>query len=654
MSCKSCWSVADYLSFFPKLQTFVSEEIQYITNERKSFWLDLIPTETMDPRIGTDYVRWDAHEGPTIQFSGLEIFEKINDLEKGKTAFSGANDLCSYGPFHTVPGLGFERRGMEGFRTNFASEKICIDSIVKQGLAPDDFMEKYILKLGNYAADVKEQTNRNLVIRKAKKYLAQFDQNGELVYNHNNEYDFPTIGGTDRLSAPSYDLLLHLYDSYFRPYAQHYAIDVMEGGEPIIPVILDSASKRALVTGNQEIVTNLQYSSMADSLLQRYAPLDKIGPFVLIVDNDCPRLKRNAVTGALEVVFKWVEVPIESGSRYLVNPEWSMAGYRTMLIPSKDNIKKYIREMPTTLAGADFGDRGYDLNFIWVNFPTEKDPLRKVGQYMSEYEFFVEYGGAMDPILLVHEAENPYSSIIYRKGPAECPDDTAPCNIIETSGCPCAQIECFNVSLVNPTQAEVRLSLSLGAVEDDTITFKTVNGGTAAGTVLAVAADGRTYTLEFTLPSGTALVASDFVEPICEVVSFCSAKVLGLNSCRDVANGTFKITLDRPLACNADGATLANDVLLAKFGDGTTQELVVTALNLATLEYTVRYNAGFGPTDDSNLGVAAAADNYDVCCDRGGIREVCCKPTETNDCPACERTLTACEVEEEEEEGEGN
>lgn len=631
-NCTKFQNENEYLDFFFKAPTYIDPEIESVQLKTNRFWLDMIPKEPIPYGVGSNYQKLIVHRNKMIPFAGLSIYERLQETDKPASAFSPAHSVCSYPPTHRVPGLGYERMGLEGYRTAIRSEDICVDKLFSQQIAPEEFFHEWVENLADYALDIKEYTNRNIYFMYAQKYIAAKDENGDLLHNMRNIRDFPLLAAADvkKVSAPSYSLLLYVYETYLLPYISEFQTE-MSDGEPNVILACDPIFKSEIVEANAKIVRHLEYSSMADNLLKKYAPLDKIGPFIFKADAAFPRFTRDTITNEIKEVHRWIHIPVESGYRAVPNPDYDRAPfYGVMPIPQKP-FKMRTRQLPTRIGGATFGERVYDLSMQWIQIKDRQDFLGKTGFYYGEYEFFIEPGRNVDYPLILFKRRTIDQMFVYWDNPVCPPSSETVCAGIEVSGCPCPVITGFKVDTFNGAIAEVTIEppyatpLTAGTV----VSFESATGGTITGTVQApgAAPDGITYKFLFTT-GGKPLLAEDFVGVQCDAPVYeCSAEVVGVQNCGAAITGALDLLLSRNIRCR----TTDQDVRIY-FNDGTSLVFDITAANVNTHVWTV--------TDPTN-----AVKDYNACCFRGGIKSICCVPLASdpeadppvvgNDCEAC-------------------
>lgn len=628
-NCTKFSNESEYLDFFFKAPTYINPEIESVQLQTNRFWLDMIPKEPIPYGVGSNYQKLIVHRQKMIPFAGLEIYDRLQETDKPESAFSGANSVCAYPKTHRVPGLGYERRGLEGYKTAIRSEDICVDKLFSQQIAPEEFFAEWVENLADYALDIKEYTNRNIYFMYAQKYIAAKDANGDLLHNKANIRDFPrlTAANLNRVSAPSYSLLLHVYETFLVPYMSEFQTE-MTDGEPNVILACDPIFKSELVEANAKIIRHLEFSSMADNLLKKYAPLDKIGPFIFKADAAFPRFSRNTLNDEIEEIHRWIHIPVESGFKAVPNPEYDRAEfYGVMPLPLKP-FKMRVRQLPTKIGSATFGERAYDLAMQWIQIKDRTDFLGKTGFYYGEYEFFIEPGKYIDYPLILFRRRTIDQTFLYWDSPS-CPPADVVCPGIPVSGCPCPVITCFKVDTFNSAVAEIAIepmynpALVAGAV----VEFETATGGTAQGIVQApgVAADGKTYRFLF-VTNGLPLLAEDFVGVRCEAAVYdCRTDVIGLRDCKVGITAALDLELLVNIRCNA-----TNDQVNVYFGDGSSLVFDVVVADTTTHVYTM--------TDPSG-----AVTSYNACCFRGGIKQVCCIPTVLNACEACSDTYLACD-----------
>lgn len=632
--CTKFQNEGEYLDFFFKAPTYINSEIESVQLQTNRFWLDMIPKEPIPYGVGSNYQKLIVHRQKMLPFAGLSIYERLQETDKSASAHSPAHSVCSYPPTHKVPGLGYERLGLEGFRTAIRSEDICVDKLFSQQIAPEEFFAEWVENLADYALDIKEYTNRNIYFMYAQKYIAAKDSNGDLLHNKSNIRDFPTLLAADvkKVSAPSYALLLYVYETYLLPYISEFQTE-MSDGEPNVVLACDPIFKSEIVEANAKIIRHLEYSSMADNLLKKYAPLDKIGPFIFKADAAFPRFTRDTISNEIKEVHRWIHVPVESGYRAVPNPDYDRAEfYGVMPIPQKP-FKMRTRQLPTKIGNATFGDRVYDLTMQWIQIKDKQDFLGKTGFYYGEYEFFIEPGKNTDFPLILFKRRTLDQMFVYWDAPTCPPDDDTACTGIDVSAqsCPCPVITGFRVDTFNSLIAEITIQppYSTALIAGDVVAFDTSTGGSVSGTVQApgVGSDGVTYKFLFA-DTGLPLAAEDFVGVQCETPVYpCAATVLGFQNCGAGISGSLELRLSNNIRCKTAG-----DDVTVYFHNGTSLVFDVVSANVNTHVLVL--------DDPTN-----AVTDYNACCFRGGIKSVCCVPVEADpeaDPPVLANGCTGC------------
>lgn len=645
-------SAEGYLNFVYKLPTLLEKEISVLRPARKRIYTGMVQKGGLPHNVSTNYQKFKVHTPRFRQFNNSELYHSKQEDSHGPTAAGGANAHCTVGPFHKLNGLGYERVTLAHKRAFFETCEFCVETLWRDNVAPEDFFSEYMRGVRDQLDDIIEITHRNEYEERAQKVWAIYTSEGRLLQDNVNPFDWATLPAANVISLPSVEMLYNFAQDVLASYSDYYSIGMVDG-EPVYPLIMNSRTKHNFVWKNKELIQSIQFSSMADNLIDMWSgPLSKIGPFVIFVDDDSTRLKKQEDGTVLQIPH-WIPTDApDSGEMWIEHPEWTARGadyFDTIMIPRKDSWKKLIRHIPTSIGGVQFGEEiSPELALKYINIKDRKcNPFGWIGHFVASHEYYIEPGDdlAVAPgYQLGVFSGYPGLDMIYDSQP-ECPEEIVPCNTAESEGCPCIGIKCITVSMVNPAEAEITFTseLSPAPVAGGTVVLKTRTGGTQTFDLpspLEASEDGLTQKIiarEADLENGP-LDPRDYIELACEVVEYCESKVVGMKDCRSHVDNAVTIFLDKPLKCSAAG-----DEITLTFGKGGYRaNFAVVSANNSTKEYIVRYASGFGPTDDPE-GAVPASSTWDVCCDRGAPVYACCVATEANGCAGCELTFEKCD-----------
>jgi hypothetical protein len=656
MGCDGCGnqfnSPKEFLNFVYKLPTLIENEISVMKPSRQRLWLSMVSKGTLPANVGTNYQKLAVHTPRFRQFNNSEIYHSKQDRAHGPTAAGGANAHCTVGPFHKLNGLGYERMTLAHRRAFFETCEFCVETLWRENVAPEEFFAEYMQGIRDQLDDIMEITHRNEYEERSQKVWAIYNSSGRLLQNAQNAYDWAPLTNAGVLSLPSIEMLYNFAEDVLAGYSDYYSIGTVDG-EPVYPLVMNSRTKHNLVFKNKELIEMIKFSSMADNLIEMWqGPISKIGPFVIFVDNDSVRLKRDLVTGQTLQIPHWIPIPApDGGEMWVEHPEWTQRGEQyadTIMIPRKDAWRKLIRRIPKTLAGVDFGeDLSPELDLKYVNIKDKQcNPFGWIGHFVATHEYYAEPGqniGLAPCYMLGVHSGIPGTDMLYEEQPS-CPEVITPCNIVDHTACPCTAISCIVPHPINGEQAFFTFSqvFSPALNAGNTVSMKTRTGSVQTFTVvtpLQVSADGLTYLLQ--LPAGATangpLDPEDYVEVACEVITYCESTVVGISDCRSEVSNAVRAKLAKNLVCSN-----INDVITLTFKGGYKANFVVLSANIGLQEYVIRYASGFGPTDDP-LGLTPATSTWDLCCDRGMPVHACCVPTQANGCAGCEVTFEKCD-----------
>jgi hypothetical protein len=640
----------EYLDFVYKLPTLLEKEIDVLKPSRKRLYTGMVTKGSLPTNVSTNYQKFKVHTPRFRQFNNAEMYHSKQERAHGPTAAGGANAHCTVGPFHKLNGLGYERVTLAHRRSFFETCKFCVETLWRDNIAPEDFFSEYMQGVRDQLDDIIEITHRNEYEERAQKVWAIYNSDGRLLQKSDNPFDWASLPNATQLSLPSVEMLYNFAEDVLSSYSDYYSIGSVDG-EPVYPLIMNSRTKHNLVYKNPQLVQMIQFSSMADSLIEMWqGPISKIGPFVIFVDNDSTRLKiENGVT---QQIPHWIPTDApDGGEMWVEHPEWRARGLNyvdTIMIPRKDSWKKLIRRIPTSIGGVQFGEElSPEMALTYINIKDINcNPFGWIGHFVASHEYYIEPGDnlAVAPgyQIGVHSGI-PGLDMLYEEQPA-CPAQIVLCNTVDDTGCPCMGIKCITVNPTNPAQMFVTFTqtFSPALVAGGTVSLKTRTGGVQTVTVaapLSVSADALTYLFNVApadLANGP-IDPEDYVEVACQVVEYCESAVIGLKDCRSQVSNAVTIFLDKPLKCSTVG-----DLITLSFKGGYQADFIVVTANNSTLEYVVRYAPGFGPTEDPT-GLVAASTTWDLCCDRGQPTHACCVPTVANGCLGCEVTFEKCD-----------
>lgn len=660
MGCSPCGNTFDnakqFLDFVYKLPPLLEKEISVMKPERQRIWTNMVQKGELPTQIGTNYQKLRVHTPRFRDFNNSELYHSKQERAHGATAAGAANAHCTVGPFTKLNGLGYERQTLEHRRGFFETCDFCVETLWRENVAPEEFFAEYMRGVREQLDDIQERTHKNEFESRSQKVWAIYTPSGKLLQNPANPYDWAPVTSANRVSLPSIEMLYHFADDVLSSYSDYYSVGSIDG-EPVYPLIMNSRTKHNLVFKNPGLITMIQYSSMADSLIELWhGPISKIGPFVIFVDSDATRLKVDPVTGAVLEIPHWIPIPApDGGEMWVEHPEWHSRGpvyHDTISIPRKDSWKKLIRHIPTSIGGVQFGTEiSPELELKYINIlDKECNPFGWIGNFVASHEYYVEPG--------VNVAQAPGymmgvqsgipgvgNEMLYDTSP-ECPEEVEVCNTVTLNACPCNGVVSVLPHPTNPALAFFTFSqpFSPAKIAGDTISLTTRTGGVAVMTVetpLTVSSDGLTLLLE----AATADLANgpidpeDYVEVACEVIQYCESRVIGMDDCRSEVTNAVKIRLDKNLKCATPG-----DLIAFRFKGGYTAHFEVIASNPNTQWYSVRYAAGYGPTDDpeGESDTPEINSTWDLCCDRGMPLFACCVPTVGNACPSCDLSFSTC------------
>lgn len=588
---------------------------------------------------------WPAGAGTVME--QLVFRGEMPAIERGMGAWKKMNNNTNYGchscdgpdcgyNWTQFGGHGFDRKLIELMSREFRSPSYCVTEIQSTAHFKEVFA-KVVENLYRQIDYFKEMNiGLNFLTMLAKKYV--IDSTG-FRPNIANPYVYPGIGNA-RLSALNYGALEFLYQQMVRmPDAVPIAY---KDSMPVFALIASSELLRSAERIDPQFRQDVRFSGLANDLVTKYNFISSIyGMFV-----PAPILfpRRFNWDAALGTAGEWVEVlpfvngiPAEAGTYAGLNPAYMTATHEEVLLHGRYPFKVFHLPTQGSLGeNTSFGPEYSLMNaWQWVNPQTVQDPFRRVGYFATAAKIGLsqQYSEAIFGLLV--ERPNMRSAAIFYPEPL-CPPTPVECdNSIPSTGCPCPLI--VGVS-PHPTVAGryfVMLAVPVATTVGATIQFGLDTGGYITGTVVAVSADG--YALEVTFPAGTPVtICTHFTTIFCDNTLGCSSDVIAATDCRSGETDAVRVVLRQPIKAVTPG-----QVVLVTFGDCSTAEMVVVSIDMTQNLWVLRYNTGFGPSDDPT-GEGITNLTADLLCDRCGIVSVCVPPSTDASCPGCTMTPTQC------------
>lgn len=563
---------------------------------------------------------------------GWEKWQKLGNLQGCDPC---APPTCAYNwtPFG---GHGFERKIASLMYRDFKSPDYCISEIQTTA----HFREVFAQIVKNLWAQIlffKEfNVGQNFLTGLAKKFVV--DSTGP-QFNPANIYTYRNIG-TARLSNLNIELLEFFYEQMRRmPEAIPY--DVVDGA-PIFSLMASHQLLARLYRDDPALRQDVRFSGLANDLLMKYNFMSTIRGMFIAAPILYPR-RFNVVAGEPVEILPFInDVPGEVGSYTYLNPLYEAATHEEVLIHGKFPFKIFYFPTEGTLGeNTSFGpEPSFMQNWMWINPLTTCDPFRRNGYFATSAKIGLsqQFSDAIFGILV----ERPSVRLVSQFNPTPvCPPVDPTCNnTVPAAGCPCPVL--VGAPVRNPVVANewfFTFATDVNGTVAQPVQIALDNGGYITGTLVAISADNKTASI--TMPAGFSEVACAHVIGVyCDNALGCTATVLCASDCRSNQTDAVKLQLSNPIKADA-----INDIVTVCFGDGTTADLTVLAIDQATNLWTVQYAAGFGPTDDPT-GTGATLLSADMICDRKGILRVCVPPGTDATCPACDLpTVVPCEEE---------
>lgn len=592
---------AQVLEGFLQAPPLISKQLIDKSYQHPSWLRDAIQVEDWPLGAGT------AMEQIIFRGSMPEIerdFSKWRKLANntGCNACSGPD--CSYN-WSSLGGTSFDRKTITLMDRDFRSASYCVKDI-QTTLQFEEVFAKTVENLWKQISFFKEvNINFNILTSLSKKLVV--DGQGPKP-NPANPYAYRNIG-TARLSRLNMRLCEFIYD--FMTNSQDCVPIATVDGAPLFAMI----SSRQLISDMYREDPNLRqdarFSGSANDLLSKYNFQSTIRGMFIPATIQNPR-RFNIVNGEPIEAYPTVNgIPAEIGSYTGLNPAYLTATHEEVIFHGLNPVKLYTMSTTDTLGqNTSFGPEvNYFNNFAWVNNPTEKDPMRRVGYFMTSATIGIDGTNSEGMFAVLVERPSVASVASYYPEPECVPEASVCTNVVPASTCPCPTILSVvpNSAKANTYVAEFAVAVEAGVGES--ILFGLQSGGYLTGTVTAVDTTG--HFVEFTLPSNTPVtVCTQFSTVFCDNTLGCSSDVLAL-SCTDAG---YSMVLKTPIR-----ATTRDQVITGFCSDGSTVDLTIVSVNLSTNTWVV----------------TASAD-----CACGGTISVCVPPTTDAGCPSCDRSVT--------------
>lgn len=605
----------------------IAQEILDLTVTHPSWLRDLYDVEVWPTGAGTQ-IEQIVFRGAMPQIE--RGFEKWKKIEGNSGCSPVDSDDCKYN-WSAFGGHGLERKITEMMSRDFRSPEYCISKIQTTA----HFKEVFSKIVQNLYAQVdffKEfNLGHNFLTSLAKKYVV--DSTGARA-NPNNPYVYRNIG-TKTISALNITMLEFFYEQMRRmPDAVPY--DVINGS-PVYSLLASSQLLARLYRDDAQARQDVRFSGLANDLLTKYNFMSTIRGMFIAAPILYPR-RFTIVAGEPMEVLPFVNgVESEAGAHTNLNPAYELATHEEVLIHGKHPFKVFHQPTETALTdGATFGPSESLMNsWLWINPMTDKDPFRRVGYFATSARLGLsqQFSESIIGILV----ERPSVGLMFMQNPVgACPVAAPVCdNAVPTVSCPCPQVLAMvkNPVVTATNNWQITFATPVTGAIGSNVQLAMDNGGYVTGVLAAVAGNVAEITLPNTYTgSDNARITGVY----CDVTLGCSATVLSGKDCRSGITNRVELTLSNPIKAIAVDA-----IVLACFGDGTTANLKVVAVDQATLTWSMSYATGFGPTDDPT-GAVAPTLNAQMLCDRGGVVKLCVPPTTDASCPACSSVQAAC------------
>lgn len=579
----------------------IVKEIRDLTLQTPSVMRDMAQVET-----------WETGQGTVKTEMVFRGELPANERDFSQWAKLGQNvgcDPCA-GPgcgynMTKLGGFGFDQRLIQLMSRELVSETFCIKDIQTTAHFKEVFA-KLVENLFRQVDYMKEiNINFNYLTQLTKKYVV--DSSGPRA-NTQNPYVYRNVGSA-RLSSLNPQILEFFYE-WMKKMGDVEPYDMVNGA-PVYACIGGSQVLSHMYRDDPQLRQDIRFSGYANDLITKYNFVNTIQGMFFPVTWMYPR-RFNIVGGIpLEVLPTVNGIPMNYGSYTGTNPLYEMATHEEVILTGRTPFKIWNMPTETSLgANTSFGpEPSFWEYWKFINPETPLDPLRREGFFVTSATIGLsaQHSEGMFSILV----ERPSVTAIATFLPGgSCPPtpDAACTNVVPAVGCPCPLILNVGPNPVVAGQYFITLSAPTTAAVNDVIQLGVDSGGYVNGTIVALAADKRSFSVTI---AGTVPANCSFTSVYCDVTQGCSASVNQYDtSCVD---GTqVALILSNPIK-----ADTAADVVTLYFGNGTSQNATVVSANQSTNTWIVD----------------VGGTNF---CDQVlGIVTICVPPGTDATCPAC-------------------
>lgn len=593
---------------FLKAPPLLSQKILDLTVQHPKWMRDVLEVSEWPLGAGTQMEQI-IFRGTMPQIErGFSKWRSLNNNTGCGNECTGPN--CAYN-WSTMGGSAMERKVITLMDRDFRSPSYCVKEI-QTTLQFQEVFAQTVINLHKQVDFFKEiNVNFNLLTGLAKKYV--WDSEGPKP-NPADPYSYRNIG-TAKLSKLTMRGLEFFYE-YMVKMSDCVPFDVVDGA-PLFALVSSRQLLSDLYREDPLIRQDIRFSGAANDLLSKYNFMSTIRGMFLPATILWPR-RFNIVDGEPVEVLPTVNgIPAEIGTYTDMNPDYELATHEEVLIHGRSPVKLYtMSTVPTLGQNTSFGPEAgsYFNQWLWINPPTETDPARRVGYFMTSATLGIspQHSGGMFGFL-VERPSIKTAAAFYPEPDDYTPSTTVITNKVPATSCPCPSILSVTASPVRANTYTAQFAAAVSAVEGEAIQLGLASGGYVTGTVTAVDASG--IFVEFSLPAGTPISAcTQFTTVYCDSTLGCKSEVLAATACSETG---YTLVLKNPIKAATTG-----QVITGYCGDGSSFDLTLASdADLVQNIWTVTTGGGS--------------------CGCGAVVMVCVPPATDPTCAACYKVPSA-------------
>lgn len=646
MTCSPCsnrqLSPSQVLSFVKNAPRLLNTELIDLSQEFPSTYVDdFIGDIEFVPYghepIYTDVI-WKGDKAE--QFTDWNGFQKIQSAQAPGSAFCAENDNCDYWDPDTLHG-GTEQRQYGIYRRQVQTKEVCIDNL-KWEYQFQTWFSNQITQAMNSRNSYIDQVIRESYIRHSRKVVVQHTATG-LNFDAGNIYNLPFINDAAQVGILTFDYLMSYYDMLTHMVPASHTFGSMSGS-PILELIIHPEDYR-LMKLQEHIALNISPESVAQALGGRFSFTQQFEdlPFKIKFDKSCPRYDLGVDGGGAQIVAGQIDrdanrvfpivrgVPNDVSTHSDYNPAYGNAQFRTAFLTVKMPFQLLTEEGIDNLDGAIDGAFTHTPNLLnneweWYSPQCDNPKAGRRGFYWAEMTIG-ERPLWRDSIMFFFRVPS-REAFVQQIKLKECFDPEQTCGDDMPQTCPNPGIkDCCRGAADN----QINFYFDFDAVTQYNLTVpgpvlvRTTNGVFAGNSVTATS-DGQVVSVTFdpnTVDGAIECCKGGFIDFVAAVDTVCSSRLISAESVISGGNQAYKFVSEDVLACGT-----AADQVIAIFNDGSQESFTL-----------LQDASGGGRTLYVSRDVTPDPDEGINC---GAIERLCCVPSGSVNCPACDEAEPVC------------